>query len=79
MDAGVGAAIGAGVGGLGIGALAGVGGAGHTYAGLGLIPSLKQKKVRHAVLALLAGLPIGYLTADKSSKWLFNRMNQRFG
>ncbi len=57
--------------GIGLGALAGVGGAGLTYAGLGLIPAMKKKRVLRAIAALLAGLPVGYYTADRAAKGLF--------
>ena len=63
--------------GIGIGALAGVGGAGLTYAGLGFIPSLKRKRILRAIMAAAAGLPIGYVAADQSSKAIFNHYNKK--
>lgn len=59
--------------GAGIGVTAGLIGGGLMYAGLGLIPKLKQKRLLRALFAVGYGLPIGYISANQSARFLFNR------
>lgn len=53
------------VAGVSSGALAG----GLTYAGLGLLPGLRKKRLVRAILALTAGVPVGLYTGHHAGRY----------
>lgn len=55
------------------GSATGLLGAGAIYAGLGLIPKLKQRRLLRALAAINSGIGIGLFTADRTSKYVFKK------
>lgn len=56
-----------------VGGAAGLGGAGLTYAGLGLIPQLKKKHAVRLLAGLLVGVPTGITAAHLTGKSRFDK------
>ena len=55
------------------GAAAGLGGVGLTYAGLGLIPKLKNKRGVRLLIGALIGVPTGLTAAHLTGKYRFDK------
>lgn len=52
---------------------AGLGAAGLTYAGLGMIPALKKRRMARLLAGLAVGIPTGAVAGHYTGKALFNR------
>ena len=52
--------------------VAGLGAAGLTYAGLGMIPALKKKRMARLLAGLAVGIPTGAVAGHYTGKALFN-------
>ena len=55
-----------------VGSASGLGGAGLTYAGLSLIPKLKNRRGVRLLASALVGVPTGIASAHLSGKYRFN-------